>query len=972
MSVFQHPDRFVNRHIGPNSAELKEMLQLIGVDSLSQLIDETIPAQIRMQAELDLPAAQSEFEYLQELKKTAAKNRLFKTYIGQGYHGTITPSVILRNIFQNPGWYTQYTPYQAEIAQGRLESLLNYQTMVCDMTGLPVANASLLDEGTAAAEAMTMFYGLRNKRPKDEPVTHFLVSKNVFIHTLDVLVTRAEPLGIKVIVADPHEMIFNQDVYGVLLQYPGEDGAVEDYREVVERAKAAGIYVAVAADIMSLALLTPPGEWGADVVLGNSQRFGVPMGFGGPHAAFFACKEEHVRHIPGRIIGVSVDTHGNRALRMALQTREQHIRREKATSNICTAQALLANIAAMYAVYHGYEGIKGIATRIHRLAQVLDAELKALGYIQTNRHFFDTLRIDLGDENAQTALNSAALNAGINFYYPYKKFAQITLDETSSIEDVAAILAVFAGLKGIDGHSAEALEQRHASVFSAAISAPVALQRQSKFLQHDVFVKYQSESLMMRYIKSLESKDLSLVHSMISLGSCTMKLNAATELIPVTWDEFSALHPFVPADQAAGYHQIISELEAYLCEVTGFTACSLQSNSGAQGEYSGLLAIRAYHLANGHTQRDIALIPSSAHGTNPASAVMAGMQVVVVACDEKGNIDFEDLKNKAEQYKQNLSCLMVTYPSTHGVFETAIREICQTIHDNGGLVYMDGANMNAQVGLTSPGLIGADVCHLNLHKTFAIPHGGGGPGMGPICVNDKLKPFLPNHTMVSGVGGEKGIHAVSAAPWGSASILLISYAYIKMLGAVGCRLSTEYAILNANYIKASLGAAYDVLYTGEKGRAAHELILDLRGFKKYNVSAEDVAKRLMDYGFHAPTLSFPVAGTIMIEPTESEDKAELDRFCDALLQIRAEIEEIANGTADQKDNVLVNAPHTLAQITADNWNKPYSREKAAFPLAWVRNNKFWATVGRVDGAYGDKNLVCVCPPIESYATEPAN
>ncbi len=967
MSVFVHPDRFVNRHIGPDQSELNEMLQTIGVESLEQLIDETIPSPIRMKGELNLPEAQSEYQYLQELKKTAFKNLLLKNYIGQGYYGTITPSVILRNIFHNPGWYTQYTPYQAEIAQGRLESLLNFQTMVCDMTGLPIANASLLDEATAAAEAMTMFYGLRNKRPKDEPVTHFLVAKNVFVHTLDVLVTRAEPLGIKVIVAEPNEMIFNQDVYGVLLQYPGEDGSVEDYRELVEKAKAAGVYVAVAADIMSLALLTPPGEWGADVCLGNTQRFGIPMGFGGPHAAYFACKDEYVRQIPGRIIGVSVDTHGNRALRMALQTREQHIKREKATSNICTAQALLANMAGMYAVYHGPKGIKSIAERIHRLAQVIDAELKAMGYIQTNRHYFDTLKVDLGDEHSQKSLREAALKANINFHYPYKRFVQISLDETASIEDVTSVLEVFASLKDKPVHSSKDLESKYSSVFSEKLSIPAALKRESAYLQHDVFLKYQSESLMMRYIKSLENKDLSLVHSMISLGSCTMKLNAATELIPVTWDEFSALHPFVPQNQAAGYHQIISELEQYLCEITGFTACSLQSNSGAQGEYSGLLTIRAYHLANGNAERNIALIPSSAHGTNPASAVMAGMKVVVVACDERGNIDFDDLKAKAEQYKDTLSCLMVTYPSTHGVFETGIRQICSTIHENGGLVYMDGANMNAQVGLTSPGLIGADVCHLNLHKTFAIPHGGGGPGMGPICVNDKLKPFLPKHKLIDRVGGEKGIHAVSAAPWGSASILLISYAYIKMLGAIGCRLATEYAILNANYIKARLEGTYDVLYTGEKGRAAHELIIDLRGFKKFGISAEDVAKRLMDYGFHAPTLSFPVAGTIMIEPTESEDKAELDRFCDAMLQIRSEIQEIADGASEQSNNVLVNSPHTLAQLTSDNWDKPYSREKAAFPLSWVRNNKFWATIGRVDGAYGDKNLVCVCPPIESYA-----
>jgi glycine dehydrogenase len=966
MSVFQHPDQFVNRHIGPNESELIEMLKTIGVDSLETLIDETIPDSIRMKGDMNLPEPLSEFDYLMELKNTASKNKLYKNFIGQGYHGTITPSVILRNLFQNPGWYTQYTPYQAEIAQGRLESLLNFQTMVCDLTGLPVANASLLDEATAASEAMTMFYGLKNKRAKDYQATHFLVSKNVFVHTLDVLITRAEPLGIKVIVADPKEMIFNQDVFGVLLQYPAEDGSVEDLSSIVDAAKKEGVFVAVASDIMSLALLTPPGEWGADVVLGNTQRFGVPMGFGGPHAAYFSTKEEHVRNIPGRIIGVSVDTHGNRALRMALQTREQHIRREKATSNICTAQALLSNMAAMYAIYHGPKGIKGIASRIHRLTQVLNQELKSLGFNQLNNHFFDTLKVDLLNQENQESIRKIALESSVNLHYSYKRFVQISMDETSSLEDIALLLSIFAKHQSKACLSVQELESKYNNIFEQNYSFPNSLVRTSEYLTQEVFNIHQSESLMMRYIKSLENKDLSLVHSMISLGSCTMKLNAATELIPVTWDEFSALHPFVPADQSEGYKQIISELETYLCEITGFTACSLQSNSGAQGEYSGLLAIRAYHLSRGDHNRNIALIPSSAHGTNPASAVMAGMQVVVVSCDEKGNINFEDLKSKAEQYKENLSCLMVTYPSTHGVFETAIKDICEMIHQNGGLVYMDGANMNAQVGLTSPGLIGADVCHLNLHKTFAIPHGGGGPGMGPICVNDKLKPFLPKHAMVDAVGGEQGIHAVSAAPWGSASILLISYAYIKMLGAEGCRKSTEYAILNANYIKAKLESAYEVLYTGEKGRAAHELIIDLREFKKYNISAEDVAKRLMDYGFHAPTLSFPVAGTIMIEPTESEDKRELDRFCEALLEIKKEIDEIANGMASSDNNVLVNAPHTLTQITNSNWDKPYTREKAAFPLPFVHNNKFWARVGRVDGAYGDKNLVCVCPPIESY------
>jgi glycine dehydrogenase len=964
MSVLQHPDRFINRHIGPNAKSTQEMLDTIGVSSMDQLLDETIPESIRRRSPMQLPAPLSEFDYLNQLKQTASKNKIFKNYIGQGYYGTITPSVILRNLFQNPGWYTQYTPYQAEIAQGRLESLLNFQTLVCEMTGLPVANASLLDEATAAAEAMTMFYGLRNKRPKDEPLTHFLVAKNVFVHTLDVLITRAEPLGIKVIVAEPGEMILNQDVFGLLLQYPAEDGSVSDYSQLISEAKEKGIYVAVAADMMSLALLTPPGEWGADVALGNTQRFGVPMGFGGPHAAFFATKEEYVRNIPGRIIGISQDVNGNRALRMALQTREQHIKREKATSNICTAQALLSNMAAMYAIYHGAEGIKKIASRIHRITQLVADELKKMGLSILNTHFFDTIRIDLGDAERQSKLKQIASAQQTNFYYPYQRYVQISIDETTNLQDAMQILQIFAALQAVDLEPMSQLEKVYSQ--PGKPSLPESLIRKSSFLQQEVFMNHQSESQLMRYIKKLENKDLSLVHSMISLGSCTMKLNAATELIPVSWDEFSSIHPFAPEDQIEGYKQIISELETYLCEITGFTACSLQSNSGAQGEYAGLLTIRAYHLANSNAHRTIALIPSSAHGTNPASAVMAGMQVIVVACDERGNIDLNDLKQKVELHSSQLACLMVTYPSTHGVFETAIKDICYLIHEHGGLVYMDGANMNAQVGLTSPGLIGADVCHLNLHKTFAIPHGGGGPGMGPICVNDKLKPFLPKHTMRNSVGGPEGIHAVSAAPWGSASILLISYAYIKMLGAEGCTQSTAYAILNANYIKARLEKDFDVLYTGEKGRAAHELIIDLRAFKKYNVSAEDIAKRLMDYGFHAPTLSFPVAGTIMIEPTESEDKAEIDRFCDALLQIRAEIDEIAEGKYDMKDNVLVHAPHTLSQLTSTQWERPYSREKAAYPLDFVKLSKFWATVNRVDGAYGDKNLVCVCPPIEDY------
>jgi glycine dehydrogenase len=969
MSIFQHPDRFVNRHIGPSSAEMQEMLQTIGIDSLEQLIAETIPENIRMQRELDLPEALSEHEYLKTLKGIAAKNKVFKSYIGQGYYDTITPSVILRNIFHNPGWYTQYTPYQAEIAQGRLEALLNFQTMVSDLTGLPVANASLLDESTAAAEAMTMFYGIKNKRNKGETVNQFIVAKDVYPQTLDVLKTRAEPLDIKIAIADPKEMNFKDpEVFGILLQYPGADGNVEDFRAVAEAAKAAGIYVVVAADIMSLALLTPPGEWGADAVVGNTQRFGVPMGFGGPHAAYFATKDEFVRQIPGRIIGVSLDSYGNSALRMALQTREQHIRRDKATSNICTAQALLAIMAGMYAVYHGEEGIRSIATRIHRLTQVVAAELKRLGIKQQNRHYFDTLKVDFENAEDQQKLRELAEAAEINFFYLYNRYAQIALDETDGIAEVAELVNVFASFKGAEQVTVAELETRYANIFEGDLAIPQMLRRSSPYLTHEVFQKYRSESEMMRYIKRLENKDLSLVHSMISLGSCTMKLNAATELIPVSWPEFGRIHPFAPANQVKGYHQIFEELEAYLSDITGFTACSLQSNSGAQGEYSGLLSIRAYHLANNEPHRNIALIPSSAHGTNPASAVMAGMKVVVVKCDDHGNIDVEDLNAKAEKHKDNLSALMVTYPSTHGVFETAIKDICAKVHECGGLVYMDGANMNAQVGLTSPGLIGADVCHLNLHKTFAIPHGGGGPGMGPICVNDKLKPFLPKHIVVDGVGGEQGTTAVSAAPWGSASILLISYAYIRMLGKVGCREATEIAILNANYIKARLEKDFEVLYTGEKGRAAHELIIDLRMFKKVGISAEDIAKRLMDYGFHAPTLSFPVAGTVMIEPTESEDKEEIDRFCEALLQIRQEIDEVARGEADPQNNVLINAPHTLAEVTANEWSKPYSREKAAYPLGFVRTAKFWASTGRVNGAYGDKNLICTCPPLESYAT----
>jgi glycine dehydrogenase len=955
-----HQDRFVARHIGPDRTETRHMLDAIGVESLDQLIAETVPAQIRRNGLPSIPDAVSEDRYLREVRKIADQNRVFRSFIGLGYYGTLTPGVVLRNIFENPGWYTQYTPYQAEIAQGRLEALLNFQTMVSDLTAMPIANASLLDEATAAAEAMTMCHGLKNKKAGDD-ANRFWVSKNTFPQTIDVLLTRAEPLGIEVVVADPGEFRLDEKSFGILLQVPGEDGSVEDLRALVEGAKAQDQFVVVAADLLSLALVTPPGEWGADVVVGNTQRFGVPMGFGGPHAAFFATREEYVRNIPGRLIGISVDRFDRPALRMALQTREQHIRRDKATSNICTAQALLAIMAGMYAVYHGPEGIKGIAQRLHRHAQRLSAAVEKMGFQRVNAHFFDTLRFDVGSAAAREAVRTAALAKEINFHYPGDRWVQLSLDETVLPEDLADMAACFAAAAGTGAPGPD-----HFVLDEAAPSLPERLVRTSAFLAHPVFNAHHSESQMLRYIKRLEAKDLSLAHAMIPLGSCTMKLNATSEMVPVSWPAFANMHPFVPADQAQGYHRIFSELEQLLSELTGFKACSLQPNSGAQGEYAGLLTIRAYHLDKGNAHRNVALIPSSAHGTNPASAVMAGMKVVVVKCDEQGNIDVDDLRARADEHRDNLSCLMVTYPSTHGVFESRIKEICGIVHERGGLVYMDGANMNAQVGLTSPGHIDADVCHLNLHKTFAIPHGGGGPGMGPICVNEKLAPYLSGHPLVR-TGGSKATRAVSAAPWGSASILLISYGYIRMLGSQGVTDSTKFAILNANYIKARLEKAFSVLYTGEKGRVAHELIVDLREFKKAGIEAEDVAKRLMDYGFHAPTLSFPVAGTILIEPTESEDRDELDRLCEALLQIREEIDEIARGEADAKDNVLKNAPHPIHEVTADEWHHAYSREKAAYPLPFVRERKFWMGVGRVNNTHGDRNLVCTCLPVEAYS-----
>ncbi len=948
---------FAKRHIGISHQELNEMLNVIGVSSLDQLIDETVPDTIRMKNTLRLPDALDEHTYLKTLKKISQKNKVYRSLIGQGYYGTITPSVILRNIFENPGWYTQYTPYQAEIAQGRLEALLNFQTMVADLTGLPIANASLLDEGTAAAEAMAMAEGIHNKKRKQQPATKFFVDKNVFQQTLDVVITRATPLHIEIVTGDWHDFDFSEDYFGVLIQYPDALGAVHDYKSFTAKCAEKEIQVVVATDIMSLVLLSPPGEWGADIVVGNTQRFGVPVGFGGPHAAFFATKDEYKRVIPGRIIGMSVDAKGNPALRMALQTREQHIRREKATSNICTAQALLAIMAGMYAVYHGPQGLKDIAGTIHRHAARLSGALKQMGYTLVNQAFFDTLTIQV-DSPMVDKIRLESEASEMNFHYPGDNMICVSLDEMTDDDEVNALCQLFARAAG----------QNTPPTTTDAPMQLGGLHRAGDILTHEIFSANHTESKMMRYIKKLENKDLSLVHSMISLGSCTMKLNAATEMIPVSWPEFSSMHPFAPAGQTEGYRQIFSELSDYLTEITGFTACSLQPNSGAQGEYAGLLTIRAYHEDRNQHHRNIALIPSSAHGTNPASAVMCGMEVVVVECDEKGNVDMGDLQSKVATHSQNLACLMVTYPSTHGVFETAIKEICQLIHDNGGLVYMDGANMNAQVGLTSPGLIGADVCHLNLHKTFAIPHGGGGPGMGPICVNEKLAPFLPGHVYTK-TGGQKATHAVSAAPWGSASILLISYGYIRMLGAEGVTQATKYAILNANYIKARLENAFPILYVGEKGRAAHEMIVDLRQFKGAGVSAEDVAKRLMDYGFHAPTLSFPVAGTIMIEPTESEDKAELDRFCDALLEIRKEIDQVASGEMDSHSNVLTNAPHTAQTVTSDEWPYDYSREKAAYPLPYLKQgNKFWPSVSRVDSAYGDRNLVCVCPPISEYMT----
>lgn len=949
MNLFDiQQNEFVGRHIGPNATETNHMLDTIGVSSLEELVNKTVPGTIRMQKPLAVPAAISESNYLRMLKEISLKNDVFRNYIGQGYYDTITPSVILRNVFENPGWYTQYTPYQAEISQGRLESLLNFQTMVCDLTGLPIANASLLDEATAAAEAMAMFFSALNKDHNSLSRPTFFVDSNVFPQTKDVIFTRATPLNIKVVVGDYATATPDATWFGALVQYPNAQGAVEDYRNFIDKVHAAGAYIAMATDLLALTLLTSPGELGADAALGSAQRFGVPLGFGGPHAAFFAVKDDFKRSIPGRIIGVSIDAEGKRALRMALQTREQHIKREKATSNICTAQALLANMAAMYAVFHGPEGLKNIASRVAILASALAEKLKTKGFTLKTANFFDTITVSVKDT---AAIKAKAEAAGINFFYPAEGQIVISLDETATIQDVNDVLTVF--------------EAGTLSKNLTATSIPSALERTSPYLLHPVFNSYHSESKMMRYMKMLENKDLSLNTSMISLGSCTMKLNAATEMIPLSWSHWSKMHPFAPKTQTGGYQQIVDELSDYLCKITAFDACSLQPNSGAQGEYAGLLVIRAFHESRGEGKRNVMLIPISAHGTNPASAVMAGFKVVVVKALENGYIDVEDLKAKAAAHAADLAGIMITYPSTYGVYEETVKDICNTVHQYGGQVYMDGANMNAQVGLTAPGLIGADVCHLNLHKTFAIPHGGGGPGMGPICVGKHLAPFLPGHVSLEHKGHTQ---AVSAAPYGSASILLISYAYIRLLGAEGLKNASEFAILNANYMKARLEKAYDILYNGVNGTCAHEFIVDLRPFKgTAGVEAEDVAKRLMDYGFHAPTLSFPVPGTIMIEPTESEDLGELDRFCDALLSIREEISAIEEGRADKTQNVLKHAPHTQFVITADEWTRPYSRQLAAYPLDYVKLNKFWPSISRVNNTHGDRNLICTCEPVSAYA-----
>ena len=971
-SLLQRTDSFVHRHLGPGADDVQAMLKAIGVDSLDALIDQTIPAQIRSERHLALPEPRPESDVLEEMAEIASQNQLFRSFIGMGYYDTITPPVILRNVLENPGWYTQYTPYQAEIAQGRLEALLNFQTMVSDLTALDIANASLLDEATAAAEAMMM---CKRAQKRGASANTFFVAETCHPQTIDTIRTRAEPLGYRIVVGDHRKYSCDDDTFGLLVQYPDTEGTISDFSSLVEQAHAVDAFFVVATDLLALTLLAPPGEWGADIAVGNAQRFGVPMGYGGPHAAFMATSDALKRQMPGRLVGVSQDAQGRPALRLALQTREQHIRRDKATSNICTAQVLLAIMASMYAVYHGPNGLERIARRIQLLTATLAAALKELGY-RLNQHdsglFFDTLKI-AGGPRTQEALRQAANARNINLRLYEDGAVGVSLDEKTTVAELRALLHIFGRDEDmhtppatLDGqtNSTDSDVAKLAEAVNLDYPAPFA--RISPFLTHPIFTLIDSETEMLRYITKLQNRDLSLAHSMIPLGSCTMKLNATAEMIPVTWPQFGGMHPFAPLEQAQGYQILFDRLARALQEITGFAAVSLQPNAGSQGEYAGLLVIRALHRSLGDERRDICLIPSSAHGTNPASAVMAGMKVMVVRCDENGNVDVDDLRTKAEQHSERLAALMVTYPSTHGVFEEAIEEICEIIHQHGGQVYMDGANMNAQVGLCRPGDMGADVCHLNLHKTFCIPHGGGGPGMGPICMAAHLAPFLPGHAVVPGVGGEHAIGAVSAAPWGSASILPISYAYIAMMGGSGLTEATRIAILNANYIAARLQDAYPVLYKGEKGRVAHECIIDTRFLKDHGLQVDDIAKRLMDFGFHAPTMSFPVPGTLMIEPTESESQGELDRFCAAMLAIRAEIQAVQDASVSAEESPLRHAPHTADLVTADQWSRAYSRETAAFPAAWVRENKFWPAVGRIDNTYGDRNLVCACPPLESY------
>ncbi len=954
-------NHFAHRHIGPNSEEQSEQLAAIGIKDIDQLMEEVVPSDIRWKDQIDFPTALNEYEYLEMIREKGAKNRVFRSFIGLGYHQTITPSPILRNIFENPAWYTPYTPYQSEIAQGRLEALLNFQTMVCDLTGMEIANASLLDEGTAAVEAMMLLFRAEKRKRKQTAKNLFLVSNDCFPQTIEVLQTRAIPLDIEIKLVEEKDLLAYPDAFGALLQYPGQNGNLVDYSKISSQLNSHGIKFAVASDLLSLCLLKPPGEWGAEIVLGTTQNFGIPLGYGGPHAAYFATKESHKRNLPGRIIGVAEDALGNRALRMALQTREQHIRREKATSNICTAQALLASMAGMYAVYHGPQRLRKITEKIHKSCCYLLEALNSIGFSPKNEHFYNTLEFEMEVE-ALSTFRSLSLAKGYNFRYRSPELVSISLDETCSLKNLEDIIEIFAATLGLDKTSLTLTPLE-----DLTMRIPANLLRQTAILSHPIFNSYHSEIRMMRYIKSLERKDIGLNQSMIPLGSCTMKLNAATQLIPLSWPCFSQIHPFAPIDQATAYQDIFQELEEMLCILTGFSACSLQPNSGAQGELAGLLTIRNFHQSRGESYRNIVLIPSSAHGTNPASAVLSGMQVVVVLCDEDGNIDLSDLEAKAAKHQKELSAMMITYPSTHGVFETGVRQATHIIHKNGGLVYMDGANMNAQICYTNPALIGADVCHLNLHKTFAIPHGGGGPGVGPICCTEQLANFLPGHGFLKATKKRDQEGAVSSAPWGSASILLISYAYLRLLSWEGLRKSTAAAILNANYIKKKLAEHYEVLYVGEHEHVAHELILDLRPFKKSaGIEVADVAKRLMDYGYHAPTVSFPVPGTIMIEPTESEGKEELDRFCLAMISIRKEIAAIENGNTTQGNNLLVNAPHTLDIVTNDTWEYPYSRQEAAWPLDWVKTRKLWPTVGRIDQGKGDRQLICTCPPIESY------